>query len=207
MALDVIGAGLGRTGTLSLKLALEKIGFAKCYHMREVFEHPQHIEDWAKAHRGERVDWEQLFAGYRATVDWPACNFWRELTEFYPHAKVILSVRDSERWFESIQATIYPATLRALESEDSANVHWAQWADELIWQGMFGGRLNDKQHVIDVFERHTETVRATIPAERLLVYQASEGWQPLCEFLGVAAPDEPFPKVNTTAEFQRGRPR
>lgn len=206
MGLDVVGAGFGRTGTLSLKLALEKLGFAKCYHMREVFEHPEHMREWARAHRGERIDWDALFEGYRAAVDWPACNFWRELAARYPTAKVILSVRDPSRWFESVQATIYPATRRAAASEDPANQYWAKWADELIWKGVFDGRMDDKQHVIDVFEHHTENVRSVIPAQRLLVFEASEGWQALCDFLGVRVPDEPFPKVNTTEDFQRGRP-
>ena len=107
MGLEVIGAGFGRTGTLSLKLALEQLGFAQCYHMFEVMNHPEHVPLWRAAHRGEPTDWEALFAGYRAAVDWPSCNFWREQLDTWPDAKVILTQRDPERWYTSVMNTIW----------------------------------------------------------------------------------------------------
>ena len=135
MTLEVIGAGFGRTGTLSLKYALEKLGFDKCYHMMELSEHPQHADAWAKADAGENIDWDGLFAGYKAAVDWPSCNFWRQQTAHFPEAKVILSLRDPEKWYDSIMNTIYPGTLRAMNSDDPQGKAFGSWANRIIWSG------------------------------------------------------------------------
>lgn len=197
----VIGAGFGRTGTLSLKFALEQLGFSKCYHMMEVFGHPGHRPEWAKAHRGETVDWDSVFDGFQASVDWPSCNFWREQLAQYPDAKVILSLRDPERWYDSVMNTIYPSSIASLNSDDEEARSWAEWASMLIWDGVFDGRMDDRAHVIDVFNRHNEAVRAEVPADRLLVFEAAEGWGPLCGFLGVPVPDTDYPRVNSTEEF------
>src|SRR5262245_50994955 len=205
MALEVIGAGFGRTGTLSLKQALERLGYQKTYHMVEVFGHPEHIPEWSKATRGERIDWDKLFEGYTAAVDWPACNFWRELAEKYPQAKVILSTRDADKWFQSIHTTIYAGTMAGKRSSDASQRAFGQWADEIVWDKVFQGRLDDKAHVLDVLRRHEATVKATIPPARLLVFDAAEGWGPLCRFLGKPIPDEPFPRVNTSEDFLAGR--
>lgn len=201
MALDVIGAGFGRTGTLSLKVALEKLGYVKTYHMMEVFGHPEHVPEWSKATRGERIDWDKLFEGYTAAVDWPACNFWRELAEHYPDAKVILSTRDPDKWFESIHTTILANTRQAKRSSDPNEQARGRWADEIVWDKVFDGRLDDKAYVLDVLRRHEATVKATIAPERLLVFDAAEGWEPLCRFLGKPVPDEPYPRVNTSEQF------
>ena len=204
MPLKVIGAGLGRTGTLSLKVALEKLGFDKCYHMTEVIAHPDHVPVWEAAGRGEPVDWEALFRGYRATVDWPGCHFYREFLERYPEAKVILTVRDPERWYDSARQTIYavrtafprwgmPPRMRRLLA----------MTDRLIWDGVFRGRFEDKTYAIEVFHRHNEEVRRAVPPDRLLVYEVKEGWGPLCASLGVPVPEgEPFPHVNDAEEFR-----
>jgi len=205
MTLQVVGAGFGRTGTTSLKLALEKLGFDKCYHMFEVRAHPEHIALWAAAHRGEAVDWEALFEGYRATVDWPSCNLWYELSERYPAAKVILSTRDPDRWYESVMNTIYPSSMAAAESDEPAARAFGKWAIEIIWNRVFGGRMDDKAHVLDVLERHEAKVKATIPTSRLLVFDAAQGWEPLCAFLGKPVPVEPFPRLNTTDDFRAMR--
>jgi hypothetical protein len=106
MALEVIGAGFGRTGTKSLKAALEELGFDPCYHMSELFGHPEHVELWEAAARGKSVDWNELLGGYRATTDWPACSFYEELMQSYPDAKVILTLRDPNRWYESTYNTV-----------------------------------------------------------------------------------------------------
>jgi hypothetical protein len=206
MALKVIGAGLGRTGTLSLKTALEQLGFTRCYHMTDVLAHLQHAAIWDAAARGESVDWEALFQGYQATVDWPGCNFYEQFMERYPDAKVILTVRDPERWYESARQTIYyvrhafPSWTRLLLPRMR---HFTRMLDRLIWDGMFRGGFEDKPFAIDVFNRFNEQVRRIVPAERLLVYQVQEGWGPLCAFLGVPIPkDTPFPHLNDTAEFR-----
>lgn len=202
MALSVIGAGFGRTGTLSLKTALEILGYAPCYHMVEVFEHPEHIPLWHEATKGA-APWDEIFAGYRATADWPACNFWRQLLDHYPTAKVILTVRDPQKWYDSVRQTIYKAT-QAAPPDDAPPVRKAQqaMAAQLIWQQTFDGRIEDREHAIAVFERHNADVQATVPPEQLLVFSAAQGWEPLCEFLGCPIPEEPFPNVNSSADFQ-----
>ena len=206
MALAVVGAGFGRTGTLSLKGALEHLGFGPCYHMKEVFEHPEFMRFWADAARGEVVDWERVFEGYRAAVDWPAGSYWRELAEFYPDAKVILSVRSPESWIESARATIFSPENRerlaqTFPSGDGALDPTPMMRKILV--ETFDGRLDDPAHAMAVFERHNRTVVEAIPAERLLVHEASQGLEPLCAFLGVPVPDVPYLAVNTRGEFAR----
>jgi hypothetical protein len=196
----VIGAGFGRTGTMSLKLALERLGLGPCHHMIELFSHPEQIPVWEEAADGAAVDWELLLADYRSIVDWPGCHFWRELTDRYPAAKVILTVREPKAWYRSASATIFRA-LREKPRDDP--VAKAQWhvARKIIVEQTFGGSTADEALAIDVLRMHDEEVRREIPAERLLVYDVSQGWEPLCRFLAVPTPDEPFPKANTTEEF------
>ena len=202
MSLEVIGAGFGRTGTLSLKTALEKLGYSGCYHMSELFGHPEHLTAWERATRGERIDWSEVFEGYRAAVDWPPCAFWKDYYHIYPDAKVILTVRDPDSWFDSVMNTIYPASTGALKADDPQMQRWAQWANELVWQGTFDGKVTDREHATAVFNAHNEQVKRLCDPDRLLVFQASDGWGPLCEFLGQPVPDEPYPRTNTTEEFQ-----
>jgi hypothetical protein len=206
MAIKVIGAGLGRTGTLSLKMALEELGFVRCYHMVELFTNGKHVRVWDLASRGEPIDWDALFEGYQATVDWPGCAFYAELMRRYPEAKVVLTVRDPERWYESSRQTIYyvrnafPGWMRLLLPRMRVV---RRMLDRVAWNGMFQGRFDDKEFTIDVFNRYNEQVRRVVPPERLLVYEVREGWEPLCAFLGVPVPDgKPFPHVNDAAEFR-----
>jgi|TARA_B110000977_G_scaffold187381_1_gene254435 hypothetical protein len=203
MTLDVIGAGFGRTGTLSLKLALEKLGFNKTYHMAELFGQPQHLDSWEQALATGSCDWDTLFSDYRAAVDWPACYYWQEYAELYPKAKVILSLRNPESWFDSVHKTIYPATKEALESNDPRLKRWAKWSNQLIWENTFSGRIEDKQYAIQIFNDHIERVKKTISADRLLIFQATDGWMPLCEFLECEIPNEAYPRVNSSEEFAR----
>lgn len=198
MSLAVIGAGFGRTGTLSLKLALEQLGFGPCYHMIEVVRSAERGQHWIDAAEGRAVDWNTVFAGYRATVDWPACDYWRELVQAFPDAKVILSVRDPEGWYRSTQNTIFNEANRARIADNPHMLRIMQ----AIAEHNFAGSLSDKDGLIAAFNRHNEAVRKAIPAERLLIYQAEQGWEPLCRFLGVPVPAEPYPAVNTSEEFQ-----
>ena len=213
--MKIIGAGFGRTGTMSLKVALEELGFGPCYHMTEVFAHPEHTGFWISAWRGEPADWNGILGGYEAAVDWPACTFYEELMERHPDAKVILSVRDPERWYESVRNTIYELSVviprhpiyrigyklvNFFVLRGSGNV---DLAGEIIWQGTFDGRFEDKTHAIEVFEHHNAEVQRRVPENRLLVYDVKAGWGPLCEFLGVEEPDEPFPHTNDTAKMRR----
>ena len=196
--MEVIGAGFGRTGTMLLKVALEQLGFGPCYHMIEIFEHRDHVPLWEAAARGETVDWEEMFAGYRATVDWPGCSFYKELMEAYPNAKVLLSVRALDNWYESARNTIY-TTLDIPDPPPGRRV-----VDKLVWEQTFGGDFEDRQHAIEVFEQHNEEVKKQVPPARLLVYEVREGWEPLCEFLGVEVPkDMPFPRLNDTESFNQ----
>ena len=203
MSLKVIGAGFGRTGTLSLKAALEQLGFDKCYHMMEVMLHPEHATEWAAAHRGEDIDWDSLLDGYQASVDWPSCNLWREQRAAFPGAKVILSLRDPDRWYDSVMATIYPNSRRAIDSDDASARTFGRWAQELIWDRVFDGRMEDRAHVTGTFERHNEDVRKSVPEDELLVFEASEGWAPLCRFLDVDVPSTDYPRTNTSEEFNQ----
>lgn len=201
MTIKVIGAGFGRTGTLSLKIALEMLGLGPCYHMQEVFKNPGHAELWSAAGDGN-VDWDKLFAGYASTVDWPSTYFLRELADYYPEAKIIHTERSTESWVKSAHSTIFNS-IRA-PAPDDGPIMAAQKAmgKKLIIDGTFSGDVTDPAHIATVFERHNAEVRRVIPAERLLVYEVRDGWEPLCKFLGVPVPAADFPKVNSTDEFR-----
>jgi len=202
MTLSVIGAGFGRTGTLSLKNALEQLGLGPCYHMLEVRKNPDHDRLWLDALERRGVDWDALFARYRSSCDWPQCHFWRELAAHYPEARVILTVRDEARWHASIRRTIFEHLAGDPDPADAAAVLHRNMTRTLIYEQAFGGRWRDEEHVRGVYRRHVEQVRREIPADRLLVYDVACGWEPLCGFLGVPVPDAPFPNVNSTAEFR-----
>lgn len=195
MPLKVIGAGLGRTGTMSLKLALEELGFGPCYHMSEVAQRPDAFAWWVEAADG-KPDWERIFDGYQSTTDYPACSFWRELAAAYPDAPVILSVREPAKWFESVAATIFSPPMNAHLSASPLKTFF----EKCVWQA-FGPRIRDRDFMIEAFNRHVDTVKREIPPERLLVYEAKEGWEPLCRFLGVPVPAAPYPRANTREDF------
>jgi hypothetical protein len=202
--LKVIGAGFGRTGTASLQAGLEVLGFGPCYHMREVFTHLDDIPVWEAATRGENVDFAAFFANWTATVDWPGCTFYRELMAVYPDAKVLLNVRDPDTWYASCLATIFGPWIDP--SLIPVAPPWAGMAKQLVWERTFQKRGDDRTFTIDVFNRHNEEVKATVPAEKLLVYDVKQGWEPLCQFLNVPVPREtPFPHLNDTASFLERR--
>jgi hypothetical protein len=195
--LEIVGAGFGRTGTRSLKEALELLGFGPCYHMSEV-RGPDRLAQWQAAADGN-ADWEAIFAGYRSAVDWPAAAFWRELAALYPDAKVILTVRDPERWYDSVMTTIHPSS--TTPNDDPERQRHITMVDRLVWSGTFGGRIEERDHALALFERHREEVRRSLPPERLLTFEAADGWEPLCAFLGVPVPDVPYPSLNDRASF------
>jgi hypothetical protein len=198
MALKVIGSGLGRTGTLSLKRALEQLGFGPCHHMIEVFMHPDSALLWVEAAEG-RPDWEALLGDYQSAVDHPACSFWRELADRYPDAKVIHSVRDPDQWFDSTQATIFAPGATGLNRPPP----FQQFFETVL--NIFHTDIHDRAAMTDYFRRHGEEVLATIPKERLLVYPVGAGWEPLCAFLGVPVPDAPYPRENSREVFAARR--
>lgn len=199
MALEVIGSGLGRTGTKSLQSALDQLGFGPCYHMFEVFQdRERNMPLWVEAGAG-RPDWDAIFAGYRSTVDYPSAAFWRELAAYYPDAKVIHTVRDPEAWVESTQATIFRPDGNAMKQVKENGPMGAFFGSFI--KPPLQGHLNDRAFLLGYFQRHTEEVKAAIPAGRLLVYDVGEGWAPLSAFLGVPVPKAPFPLQNSRAEF------
>lgn len=194
MALKVVGSGLGRTGTLSLKHALEQLGFGPCHHMIEVFGHPQSMPLWVAAGEGQG-DWDLIFRDYAAAVDYPTAAFWREIAAHFPEAKVVHSTRNPDSWFDSTQATIFAPGSFADNPPPAAKAFFDAFT------GPMAGRVHDRAFMIDHFRRHEAQVRATISRDRLLVFEAGEGWDRLCAFLGVPVPDTPFPSANSRAEF------
>jgi hypothetical protein len=197
MTLKVIGAGFGRTGTLSLKLALEALGFGPCYHMMEVFKIPQAPARWLEvAEDPAHADWAKVFEGYSSTVDWPNATYYAELARAYPAAKLILTERDPDQWFDSTQATIFANDLGGPNPDQP----FPRMLQAVIGR-LFDMRLHDRAHATAVFRAHNARVREVIPAERLLVYEVAQGWAPLCRFLGVPVPDAPMPAANSREEF------
>jgi hypothetical protein len=201
MTLEIIGAGLGRTATRSLQKALEQLGYSPCHHMFEVNDHPEQATPFLRAARGDLDEMIEFCGRYRAVVDWPAAAFWRPLSEAHPAAKIILSVRPSEGWYASVMATIYPSSRAITMARPPELGDVPDMLEEVIWQGTFDGRFRRKDDAIAVYEAHNAEVIASLPAERLLVYQTGSGWDPICEFLGVDVPDAPYPTSNTRTTF------
>jgi hypothetical protein len=201
MSLQIIGAGFGRTGTNSLKLALEHLGFGPCHHMFEIRDNPERLADWVAAAQGDKVDWNRVFRGYKSQVDWPGAKYWRELAQHFPKAKVILTVRDADEWFDSVQATIVPF-LAARGTHSSSHVNAiAEMGYQTVAAQVFADRISDRSYATRVFREHITQVQSEIAADRLLTIDLRKGWQPLCAFLGVQAPEIPFPRTNSSREF------
>ena len=202
MALEVIGAGLGRTATLSMKFALEHIGFGPCYHMAEVFAGARrNVPLWVDVVRGSR-NWDEVFAGFKAATDYPACTYWRELADFYPDAKVVLTVRDADSWFASVSETIFSEKMQG----SLAGTPAGEMMHGVIFRA-FGDRVKDRAFMTDWFVRRNQQVIDALPANRLLVFSPKQGWEPLCSFLGVPVPDVPFPRVNSREEITESMDR
>ena len=206
MPLQVVGAGFGRTGTLSLKHALDELGFGPTYHMQEVMRRASHVESWLQYGRTGAANWDELFSGFGSGVDFPVSCAWEELAAYYPDAKIVLTVRDPHAWWTSTETTIYrtrtmfPGWLMRLAPITG---RWLEMVDRLVWGGLFDGRFAHRDHAVAVFERHIEHVRSTCPPDRLLVFDVAEGWEPLCSFLDVPIPDRPFPRLNDARSMRR----
>jgi hypothetical protein len=194
MALKVIGSGLGRTGTKSLQTALNMLGLGPCHHMVEVFAKPATMALWIEAAAG-RPNWDAIFEGYNSMVDYPGAAYWRQLADYYPDAKILHSERDPDQWFDSTQATIFEPGSLAVRAEGPM----APFFESVV--GPLRANIHDRASMTDYFRRHNDEVKRTIPPGRLLVYQAGQGWEPLCRFLNVPVPDAPYPSENSRAEF------
>jgi hypothetical protein len=195
MPLKVVGAGVGRTGTASLKLALQQLLGGRCHHMLEVVMDPGQVAGWTDAIEGRDVDWHELLNGYVAQVDWPGASFWREISAANPDALVLLSTRDPDAWYRSASNTIF----NVFDDPPPGREQWFE-AVRKMFRERFSDDLRNPTAMIDAFERHNAQVRAGVPAGRLLEWTASDGWEPICERLGVAVPNEAFPATNSTNE-------
>jgi hypothetical protein len=203
--MQIIGAGFGRTGTMSLTTALKQLGFGPCYHMMEVFKHPSHIAHWQAAADGQEVDWSAFLDNYKSGLDYPLSAYYKELMAVFPDAKVILTVRDPQPWYESTMETIYGGTAIPI---------WAlkfippfrglqHMIQSSVWDRLFDDRFEDRDYAISVFNDHIAEVKRTVPEDKLLVFSVRDGWQPLCEFLNVPLPEADFPHVNDRKTMQR----
>ena len=199
MAVRVVGAGLGRTGTYSLKAALERLLGGTCHHMLEVIEHPAEVPVWHAAAEGVMPDWHDFLAGYTATVDWPSAAFWSEISSAFPDAIVLLSVRDPDSWYTSIKNTLLKAHTRA-SSKAPGEDPWADMVMSMM-RNRFVSDLEDEVAAKAAFVAHNEQVRAEIEPDRLVVWEPAEGWLPICGALDLPVPNDPFPLTNTAAEF------
>ena len=194
MTLKVIGAGFGRTGTDSMREALNILGLGPCHHMLEVNASEDQKQMWRAVTQGAPPDWERMFAGYASAVDWPSAYYWRELMAFYPQAKVVLTYRTADSWWKSFEQTILQGIQRSTEPESLGLA--------LVRDKVFSGRADDRALAIARYEDNVKAVKATVAPERLLVHSLGDGWEPLCAHLGVPVPAQPYPSRNSASDFQ-----
>jgi hypothetical protein len=204
--LQIIGAGLGRTGTHSLGRAIEMLGFGPCYTIFDVEKNSGHSEAWRAAMDEETVDWRALFAGYQAAVEWPTVAFLPQIFNQFPSCKVILTTRDPESWYDSASATIFPALEISACDPDPKRREQGAWKRDLILNRVFNGRYRDREYTVGLYAEHVSSVIELVPPSQLLEFQVGEGWQPLCTFLHKPVPDVPFPRVNERTDFLASAP-
>jgi hypothetical protein len=200
MTLRVVGAGVGRTGTTSLKQALEQLLGEPCYHMVETFQRPEDRLVWKRAFEGDPPEWSSFFEGYAATVDWPAAGLWEQIHAAFPDALVLLSVRDVDEWWRSASNTIFASMARNEPAPGSGRQEADGMAEAMM--APFTSRYTDEAAAKAAYVAHNDHVRATVDPAQLLEWTSSDGWAPLAEALGVAVPDEPFPHANTAEQFR-----
>jgi hypothetical protein len=205
--LQIIGAGFGRTGTNSLKIALEILGFEPCYHMFEVTRNPNHVEFWNSVADKEPVSWRDFFRPYQAAVDWPVSAYWFELFQEISFPKVIITIRDPEEWYESAKSTIFLGMENWDKSDNPETRNRMKMAKNIILDGVFSSQYKKKDHCIKVYENHLSRVRSVVPDGKLLEFDLSKGWVPLCDFLSIGKPEVTFPHTNTRESFFNYKPK
>lgn len=214
MAIKVIGVGLPRTGTASLKVALDVLGFDRCYHMEGVFNKPEDVKYWHEIYENGTTDYDTLFEGFQSSVDFPGCLVYKNLLEKYPDAKLVLTSRDAEDWYESAANTVHSVTPQTFPQK------WAMFkkmirsarfrklakcfrlVEKYLWKGLFEGKFKDRAFTIAKYNAYIGEIRAAVPTEQLLEFSIADGWEPLCKFLDVPVPDQPFPHKNKRKDFQ-----
>lgn len=204
--MEIIGAGLGRTGTHSLAAALEILGFGPCYHMQAFSAHPEHHVIWEAALQGETVAWQELFAGFKSSVEWPAVSFLAEMLAAFPEAKVVYTQREPQSWYASAAATIFRGLEKSRYNPDPARRQQAHLARAIVLERFFGNRHWDQQAACERYRQHAEELQALASPGRLLRFEVTQGWAPLCEFLEVEAPAVEFPWLHARQEFLAGEP-
>lgn len=194
--MKVIGAGYGRTGTLSLKAGLEQVLGGRCYHMETIVHDARQLDLWSAWARSpdDLPDLDAMLDGFVAAVDAPMCFYWEELLARHPDARVVLTVRDPDRWVESFQA-LMRANFQGIWMALFSSRYRAFAGFSRTMGQRFVGSLR-RERLIETFHRHNERVRAVVPADRLLEFEVKQGWAPLCAFLDVPVPDGPFPHLN-----------
>ena len=210
--MKMIGVGFGRTGTMSLKAALEELGAGPCFHMIDLImgeNKERDLEYWIQIADGEPVDWDEVFEPWEATVDWPAASKWREMVDAFPDVPVLLNVREFDGFYKSCENTILAVKEAAMAGELTEDANREQPAPELwqaieklIWQGDFQGRFKDKEWVRQMYYERIETIKSEVPADRLVYWELGDGWDKLADALGVDVPDTPFPHLHDTNEFR-----
>lgn len=201
--MKIIGCGYGRTGSMSMKLALEQLGFGPCHHMDEVLADPEkHLPYWLAASKGEPINWDEALAGYESCVDWPTAAYWPELAEHYPDAKILLTTRTAESWYNSISKTIFKTILDGMEAPQGDEPNpFGKMLGNMIVKNTFQGNIIDPEHCIKVFNQNVQAVKDAFKGDKLFIYNIGDGWEGLCKWLDVPIPDTPFPRTNNQKEF------
>ena len=209
--MKVIGAGFGRMGTMSIKAALEQIGYGPCLHMIDIIRDPSLLPPWKERAEGNQIDWASALEGWESTIDWPACKFWREHHETWPDLPVILNNRDKDAWYKSMLNSIHEAKEMAMRGElkpsdpdtPPPSPEVMMMINGIVWSTFDGRFADDKEYAFQKLDEHYAAVRDTVPKDQILEFDATtDGWEPLCSFLGVDVPDEPFPHLNDTKTFR-----
>ncbi|KAI8098789.1 P-loop containing nucleoside triphosphate hydrolase protein [Halteromyces radiatus] len=204
-SLQVIGAGVGRTGTMSLQAALNKLGY-KTHHCSNLYgDETQDPGVWLRAfeHPDTHDDeWDKVYGDYTAAVDFPTAVFYKELSKKYPEAKFILTIRSPESWYESMKKTVFKQITHVLQGHKEAVRRMLKY---IMLDGVMDEdgipKTEDKEYMYRLFNEHNERVKQTIPADRLLIMNLGDGWEPLCQFLDKPIPDEPYPHTNSSENY------
>lgn len=200
--MKVIGCGFGRTGSMSMKIALEQLGVGPCHHMDEVIANPaEQLPYWLAASKGEKINWNDALKGYESCVDWPTAAYWPVLAKHFPEAKILLTTRSAESWYNSISKTIFKIMGDATNASGNEPNPFGEMLQHMILENTFNGDITDRDHCINVFNKNVQAVKDSFSGNKLFIYNIGDGWEGLCKWLDVPVPDIPFPRTNNQQEF------